>query len=47
MRMRFVVNVPCVRSEMHTIFWPENLEQIDHLGDRGVDCRIILKGVVA
>lgn len=46
-RMAYIVHLPCVRCEMHKKFWPENLKKIDHLGDRDVDCRIILKGIVA
>jgi hypothetical protein len=30
---------------MHTRFWSENLEGRDHLGDLGVDGRIILEWI--
>ena len=30
---------------MHTGFWWRNLSERDHLEDRGVDCRIILKWI--
>ena len=34
-----------VRGEAHTRFWWENLKERDHLGDQGVDGRIILSWI--
>jgi hypothetical protein len=31
------------REEAYTVFWWRNLRDIDHLGDPGVDMRIILR----
>jgi hypothetical protein len=33
------------RREMHTVFWWVDLREGDHLGDPGVDGRIILKWI--
>jgi len=32
-----------VRGEVYTVFWWGNLRERDHLGDTGVDGRIIVK----
>jgi hypothetical protein len=34
-----------VRGEVHTGFWWRNLRERDHLEDRGIDGRIILKWI--
>ena len=34
------------RVKMHTGFWWGNLRELDHLEDRGIDGRIILKWIL-
>jgi len=34
-----------VRGEVHTVFWWGDLRERDHLGDPGVDGRIILRWI--
>jgi hypothetical protein len=33
------------RGKAYTVFWRGNLREIDHLGDPGVDRKIILKWI--
>jgi hypothetical protein len=43
-RMRWAGHVARMgRGEVYTVFWWRNLREIDHLGDPGVDERIILR----
>jgi len=45
--MRWAGHVARVgRREVHTGFWWRNLRGKDHLGDRGVDGRIILRWIL-
>jgi hypothetical protein len=45
-RMRWVVHVACMGSgEVHTGFWWGNVKERNHLEDRGVEGRIILKWI--
>lgn len=44
-RMRYVVHVPCVRCEILTKFWPENLKEIAYLGNTSVDYRAMVTSI--
>ena len=46
-RMRWTGHVACMgeRVEAYTGFWWGNLKERDHLGDQGVDERIILRWI--
>jgi len=45
-RMRLAGHVECMgRGEVYTGFWWGNLRERDHLGDPGVDGRIILRWI--
>jgi hypothetical protein len=44
-RMRWAGHVASGKREVHTGFWWGDLREGDHLGDPGVDWRIILKWI--
>jgi hypothetical protein len=44
-RIKWVVHV-VRRSEAYTGFWWGNLRETDHLGDHGVDVKIILRWIL-
>jgi hypothetical protein len=45
-RMRWAEHVARMRREVYTGFWRDNLRERDHLGDPGIDGRIILKWIL-
>jgi hypothetical protein len=46
-RIRWARNVAGIQeTEMHKVLWPVKLKERDHLGDLGIEWRIILKWIL-